>query len=343
MKTINFKGRKSVWWVVLILIVIGSLFLSGCGAEEPKVYKVGVLSGLDFVAVITDGFKEGMAELGYVEGENIIYDIQTTEVGATVADYEDSMKKIAEKFVEDDVDLILVFPTDATILTKEATQGTDIPVLFNFCFVEGMGIVDSIRQPGGNITGVRYPGPDIALRRFDIMRELVPEATRFLIPYQAGYPIVIPQLEALYPAAEAAGIELIELPVDDAADLETALQSLADSGESVDAVLFVAEPLTVVPDNIAVIGKFATEQNIPVGGALIQVGEYSTVFGVNVNPVVSGKQGAPLADKIFKGTPAGTIPVVSAESYFQLNYKVAQELGLNVPEGLMKQADEIIR
>jgi putative ABC transport system substrate-binding protein len=73
------------------------------------------------------------------------------------------------------------------------------------------------------------------------------------------------------------------------------------------------------------------------------VGDYSTVFGVNVDPVVSGKQGAPLADKIFKGTAAGTIPVVSAENFFQINYSAAQAVGIEIPEGLLSQADEVIR
>lgn len=127
------------------------------------------LAGISFVADIVDGFKEGMAELGYVEGENIEYDVQLTEFDMT------KYESIIKKFVEDDVDLILVFPTEATIMAKQGTQGTDIPVLFDFALVEEMGIVDSIREPGGNITGVRYPGPDIALRRFEIMQELVPD------------------------------------------------------------------------------------------------------------------------------------------------------------------------
>jgi putative ABC transport system substrate-binding protein len=237
-----------------------------------------------------------------------------------------------------------VFPTEASLEAKAATQGTDIPVLFNFALIEGMGLVDSVREPGGNITGVRYPGPDIALKRFEIMRELAPEATQMWIPYQRGYPIVEPQLEALYPAAEAAGVTLVEVPADNAADLEAELEARANSAElGPDAILFVAEPLTVTPDSFAVIGKFAAERGIPVGGALMSVDGYESAFGVNVKSLNSGKQAAPLADKILKGTRAGTIPVVSAENFLQINYTVAQKLGLSVDEGLLSQADEIIR
>jgi putative ABC transport system substrate-binding protein len=91
------------------------------------------------------------------------------------------------------------------------------------------------------------------------------------------------------------------------------------------------------------VGKFAAEHKIPVGGALISVEGYESIFGVNIEPITAGEQAAPLADKIFRGIPAGTIPVVSAESYLEINYKAAQELGLTVSEGLLSQADRIIR
>lgn len=332
------QKRIGNWWRVLVCMIGLTVLLSGCGVEEPKVYHVGVLSGLDFVADITDGFKAGMAELGYVEGENIVYDVQKTNFD--IATYQ----SILQKFVADKVDLIFVFPTEASLEAKAATQGTDIPVVFNFALIEGMGLVDSVREPGGNITGVRYPGPDLAVRRFEIMRELAPDATRMWVPYQRGYPIVAPQLEVLYPAAEAAGVTLIEFPADNAAELAADLQARAESADiGLDAILFLAEPLAVTLDAFEVMGKFAFEHKIPIGGALMTVGDYGSIFGVNVDSHRSGQQAAPVADKILKGTPAGTIPVVSAESFLQINYTVAQQLGVEVPEGLLGMADEVIR
>jgi putative ABC transport system substrate-binding protein len=325
-------------WALLVWLVVFVLLLSGCGAKEPEVYRVGILAGMDFIAVIADGFQAGMAELGYVEGENIVYDVQTTEFDMDV------YKSVLQQFVEDEVDLILVSPTEASMEAKAATEGTDIPVLFSFALIEGMGLVESVNQPGGNMTGVRFPGPDIALKRLDIMRELAPEATRMLIPYQKGYPIVEPQLEALRPAAEAEGITLIEAPAADAAELEAALQAQVQAdGIGFDAILFVAEPLAVTPDPFAVMCEFAYEHQVPIGGALMVVEDCESVFGVNVDLFASGELAAPLADKILRGTPAGEIPVVSAENFIQINYKAAQELGITVPDGLLSQADEVIR
>ena len=333
------QSKTRTGWTILIGVIITSLLLSGCsGAQKPKVYRVGVLSGLDFVADITDGFKSKMTELGYVEGKNIVYDVQKTNFDMA------AYKRILQKFVADKVDLIFVFPTEASMEAKAATQGTNVPVVFSFALIEGMGLVNSVREPGGNITGVRYPGPDIAVKRFEIMRELAPQAKRMWIPYQKGYPIVTPQLEALRPVAAASGVTLIEAPADNAAELQALLDQRAKSADiGFDAILFLAEPLAVTPDAFTVMGKFAFEHKVPIGGALMSVGDYGTVFGVSVNNVAVGKQAAPLADKILRGTPAGTIPVISAENYIQIDYKVAQQLGLTVPEGLLRQANEVIR
>lgn len=338
-KTSKPRNTTRIMWMIFISLIIASLFLSGCGeAQAPKVYHIGILSGLDFVADTTNGFKEGMAELGYVEGENIVYDVQQTNFDM------DAYRSILQKFVADEVDLIVSFPTEATIEAKLATEGTDIPVVFSFALIEDMNIVNSIREPGGNITGVRYPGVDISVKRLEILLEIMPDAKNILIPYQRDYPIVPPQLEQLRSAAKSTGVTLIELPVNNAEDLQTEFESRLNSGDiGFDAILMIVEPFAVTPDNYSVIAAFAYQNNIPFGGAYVPAGDYADLFGVDVLSFNSGKDAAVLADKILKGTPAGTIPVASADQYLRIDYKVAQKFGLNVPNGLLKQADEIIR
>lgn len=334
--------RITVWYqmLALILFVVFCVLLSGCGekAQKKKVYHIGILSGLHYISNVADGFKAGMTELGYIEGENVIYDMQKTDFDMAM------YKSISNKFVEDNVDLIFSFPTEASVEAKIAAQGTGIPVVFCFAFIEDTGLVNSVREPGGDITGVRYPGPDVAVKRFEIMRELVPQAKIMWVPYQRGYPSVASQMEVLHPAAEAAGVTLIEFPADDAAEIKAELDKRAASDDiDIDAILFIAEPLAVTPDVFAVMAKFASEHNVPIGGAYMMVGDYGSIFGVNVNGFNAGKQAAILADKILQGTPAGTIPVVSAETFFQINYNVAKQFGLKVSDGLLSRADEVIR
>jgi len=249
-----------------------------------------------------------------------------------------------KKFRDDKVDLVLVFPTEASQEAKAAMKGTGIPVVFANVFTEDTGLIDSVRQPGGNITGVRWGGPDLVLQRYEIMRELVPGAKRMFLPYQRGYPITKSQLAALHTVASADGITLVEIPADNATELRAELEKHVPVLNSrTDGILAMAEPLCVTPDSFLVLATFSRDHNIPFGGAYVSMGGYEPVFGLTPRNIPQGRQAAILADKIFKGTPAGDIPVVTAENYFQLSYREAQRLGLNVSEGLLNRADEIIR
>jgi putative ABC transport system substrate-binding protein len=324
---------------VLIVIVLATIAISGCVEEqEEKVYKVGMLNGLGvFLEEIPPAFKAEMTELGYIEGENIIYDVQSTMFEP------ERERQILEQFIEDSVDLIYTFPTEVSMAAKASTQGTGVPVLFSIANIEGTGLVDSVQQPGGNITGVRYPGPDLAIKRFEVMHEMVPDATVMWIPYQRGYPIVENQMEVLHPVANAAGVTLIEFPADDAAELQAEFDRLTASGNiSFDAILFIPEPLSTFAEPYAVMGEFAYENNIPIAGLIMQVGGNATIFGINVDIPKTGQQAAVLADKILRGMPAGSIPVVSSESYFEINYNATQYFGLNISEGLLAKADRVL-
>lgn len=325
--------------LVLLLVISILLVLSACGpAKQTRTYKVGVLSGLSAFAPVVDGFKSKMSELGYTEGQNISYDVQSTEVD--VAAYQ----RITKKFVADKVDLILSFPTEAAMEAKMATQGTNIPVVFAMAFtdVAGVDLIKSIREPGGNITGVRFPSADIASKRLQILLEIVPTAKKIFIPYLKDYPNVPGQLDVIRSQAKSLGIEIIEFGAASPQELQTKLDAMGTA--DMDAILMIAEPLAITPPFYAALGNFAYAHQIPLGGALMDVGgNYSSIFGLLPDAKTTGEQAALLADKIFRGTSAGTIPVVTSESYFQINYRAAQALKVSLPEGLLKQASKVIR
>ncbi len=325
-------------WAVLVWIAVATMLLSGCGAQQPKVYRVGILSGVDAFASIADGFKAKMTELGYVEGKNVVYDMQ--KMNADPA----GEKKALNKFVADKVDLIFAFPTDSAVAAKAATQGTGIPVVFAFANLEGVDLVKSVREPGGNITGVRYPGPDLAVKRFEFLLELAPGVKRLWITYDANYPATKSALEALRPVVSSQGVALVEVPVADVAGIQADLQARAKSGDiGMDAILIMPEVLSQSPDGWAVISKFAAEHKVPIAGSAGFEADQGAVFSYIPDNIETGKMAAPLAGKILKGTPVGTMPVVTPESRLRINFKLAQQLGLTVPEGLLRQADQIIR
>lgn len=326
----------SPWRFLFFLALIVAAF--GCRGPEPRMPRVGILCGLDVFLSTEDGFKARMTELGYVEGRTIAYDFQRTNFDAPAE------ARILRRFVDEKVDAILVFPSEVAVAAKVFTQGTSIPVVFCQTNIEGTNLVQSIPEPGGNITGVRYPGPDLALKRFEILHELAPAAKRFWVPYTRKSPIVPAQLEVLRPAAAQAGVTLVETPADSADDLLADLTARAEAADpGVDAVLFISEPLARTPAVFPHIGRFAARLRIPIGGVLYSLEGYTTVFGVATDNLAVGRLAADQLHKVLSGVPAGTIPVVSAESFFQLNYRVARELGLDVSDGLLRQANEVIR
>jgi putative ABC transport system substrate-binding protein len=323
---------------IILVTMVGGLLLSACGADEPQVYRVGILSGTDDFLVIAEGFKAGMAKLGYVEGENIVYDMQ--QLNADPA----GQLQAAEKFVDDKVDLIFSFPTEASVAAKTSVEGTDIPIVFAYAGTEDSTLVESVRNPGGNITGVRYPGPEQINKRVELLLEIVPEVKRIWIGYDKNYPTAAPTLEVLRPLAAANGVTLVEAPVATIDEMAADLAARAESDDlGMDAIILMPDTFNHSPDGWGVISTFAAEHKVPLAGSFLYTVEGGAVFG-NANDLFKvGELAAPLADKILRGTSAGEIPVVTPDQDLWINYKVAQELGVEVPESLLGQALEVIR
>jgi putative ABC transport system substrate-binding protein len=334
----HFQNRVGNRWTILVCIVVFALLLGGCAAKEPKVYRVGIIKGGSF-AVIADGFTAGMAELGYVEGENIVYD---------APDAGDDMSRapgIAEQFVADQVDLIFTAgSTPGALAAQAATEGTDIPVVFAYATTEETNLIASVREPGGNLTGVRYPGHEMMVKRLELLLEIAPEVERVWIGYDVNSPNTDAALETLHAAAPSLGLTLVEAPATTFEEIEADLAARAAADDiGLDAIILMPDAFSHVPDYLGVLSQFAAEHGVPLGGSMLYTVQMGAVFG-NANDLVKvGELAAPIADKVLKGTPAGTIPVVTPEQDLYINYIVAQELGLTVPEGLLSQAAEIIR
>jgi len=337
-KSDQIRFRRQILHLTLLVVVC--VFLSGCGekVQEKKVYHVGVVSGSDAFVNIADGFKAKMTELGYVEGKNIIYDFQ--KLNADPA----GEKRVAKKFVEDKVDLIFSFPTEPSVAAKEATQGTNIPVVFAMSGIEESDLVESVRKPGGYITGVRFANPELTAKRLEILHELVPQAKRVYLIYDPNYPTAPFALGALRSVVPSLNLTLVEDPVNNVQELQAALQKRVASGDiGIDAILIMPDILDHSPDGFRTILEFANEHNVPLGGGMDFTADLGAMFSFVPDNVEMGMLAATLADKIFKGTPAGTIPVITPEARLRINYKVIQELGLNVSEGLLSRADKVIR
>jgi len=331
--------RKGCSIIFLATFLTGvAIFLSSCGNEKQKVYKVGILSGMEAFASVADDFKSKMTELGYINGKSIVYEEEKLHNDTAGED------RVAKKFVADKVDLIFAFPTRSALAAKAAAAGKNIPVIFTVAGIEGNNLVESLRRPGGNITGVRFPSTELTVKRLEFLHDLVPGAKRIYIAWDKNYPGISFTIEELRKDAPSMKLSLVEAPVTTLKELEDDLASRSKSEDAgIDAVLIMPTLLTAFTEGFNLINDFAVKRRLPIAGSTTDHATMGAAFSYEPRNKDFAVPAAILADKVLKGVPAGTIPVVSPEAHLIINYKTIQKLGLKPGNGFLSIADEIIR
>ncbi|MBN1538388.1 MAG: ABC transporter substrate-binding protein [Anaerolineales bacterium] len=334
----NAKYRRSPGLGLYILVTIFICLFSGCDMRKYKVYQAGILSGLEPFQNITDGFKEKMTELGYIEGENIEYDYWQLN------DEPIEEEKVIQKFIEDDVDFMLVFPSRPAKLAKALTLENGIPVIFAGASIEGIDLVQSQQKPGGNITGVRYPTPEMTAKRLELLVEIAPHVKRVLLIFDGNYPSYIPARKSLDDVAGKHDIIFVENQVASLDDVKFNLEELDKSDDiGIDAIFMMPDLITGTMAAWEVIEAFAIKHNLPVIGTLDYTLQGAGLFMLNCSHHEIGRLSAVIADKILRDTPPESIPVITPNMDLYINYRQSQVLGLTIPGGLLKQAKQVIR
>jgi putative tryptophan/tyrosine transport system substrate-binding protein len=325
--------------ILEIVTLLMFLLSGGCAKQEAqKVYHVGILSGVESFFPAVDNFKAKMTELGYIEGQNIVYDLRRLD------DDPAGEKRIAGEFVANKVDLIFAFPTEAALSVKAATKGTAIPMIFGWSQIEGVDLVESVSHPGGNITGVRHHVGDMMLKRFEFLLKLVPDAKRIWMVYDPRITAAADSLKLIRPLAASCGVTLVETLIASKEEFEAELKkraALSDSG--IDAIMLMPDANSNSPTGFALISAFAAARKIPISALVPWEVNTGALFTFTPTATNIGSLSAILADKILKGIPAGTIPLVTVDGSLVINYRVAQNLGLKIDEGTLSMAEEIIR
>jgi putative ABC transport system substrate-binding protein len=318
------------------LILMGAVLLgimsAACDNETNKTYAVGVINVVPDLDQALAGFKDGMTELGYIEGKNIryIYDGPTTDMS--------KLSAAAQTLTAAKVDLILSITTPATLAAKQAAAGNGPPVVFAVVTDPvGAGIVDSMQHPGGHITGVAFGIQEA--RRLEWLVRIAPEIRQIYAPHNPNDQSPVSAWKIVRNTAAELGIELITREV---YDHETLNDAVLNIPAEADAVFLLPDSLvsTRLPDIVTT----ATARNLPVSGANINVVKnYHVLTAFGFDQHLYGKQAARLADQIFKGARPADLPVEMAEFYLAINLKVAKNIGLAIPDEILRQTDKIIR
>jgi putative ABC transport system substrate-binding protein len=277
----------------------------------------------------TAAFVERLGQLGWTEGRSIAIEYRWAE-GKT-----QNFVRIADEFVQLKVDLIVTSGA-AGLAVKQATS--IIPVVLALASDPvADGLVANLSRPGGNITGMSLQTPDLAGKRIEILRELVPGLRRVAVLGDAGYPASRIDMDEVQAVACKLGLEITRLEVRETADIVPALESL----HGVDALYVSAGPMTNTARsrishaaNAARLPTICAEKPFVEDGALISYG-----------PVVTEmfRRAAELVDKILHGAKPGDLPIEQPTRFeMVVNLKIASKLGLVVPPTLLARADEVI-
>jgi putative ABC transport system substrate-binding protein len=330
-------GTTKGLWRAGVIVVLAALLVYGCPPRAARRHIVVLCSTLAFQPIL-NGLKTQLETLGFKEGANVDFDFHSIHPPSLATQALASLNGRKP-------DLIFAYPTEAAVAAQEAThQMPGVPVVFAYAGIEGSRLVDSVRAPGGNITGVRFPGPEMIGKRLEILHAIAPHVRRVWIGYDKDYPNSDPALAVLRPLADLMHIDLVEVPLGSIEELAADLaQRQRDAQPGVDAILLMPDTYIHSPEGWRLIKAFAAKTQLPIAGSFLYTVEEGAVFGNANDLFVVGELAAPLVAKIFDGIPAGTIPVVTPEQDLYLNYRRARELGLDVPEGLLRQAKVILR
>jgi len=320
--------------VKLLFMVVLVVFVSvGCsGQQKAETFKVGVLQLVDVLADVEDGFKAGMADLGYTEGENVTYLQRNANANM------DDLQRFAQEFVGEKVDLIVSITTPSSVTAMEAGKDAGIPVVFVMVSDPiGAGLVKSLTQPGGQVTGIMDGDTETVGKRLEILLGLAPGIQKVLSVYSFEEAL-LPAEENLRQAAATLGVELVERQVQTTEEARTAFLSI-EPGE-VDAIFIPSDGLIV--DAQDAIMELAVRDGLPTVGPG-GVSDFS-VASYGANFYQAGVQGATLADKILNGSDPATLPVEIAREFdLILNLRVANQIGLTVPENMLNLADVVLQ
>jgi putative ABC transport system substrate-binding protein len=326
------------WTSAIVAVVLFLSALTGAPGVQAvaKVWRIGYLDqgSASRNSVYLDGLREGLRELGWVEGRNITIEARFAE-GHT-----DQLPALAAELVRSNMDVIVTSTTPAALAAKRATS--TIPIVFGFAADPvGSGIVPSLAHPKGNVTGWTHQGLELRAKYLDLLKEAVPAASRIGVLWNPANQVHKPSLKVIEDAAQRLKVELYLVGVQDAAALETHILELTRKG---------AQGLIVFPDGMflaqtPVIVATANRQKLPTMYGLREFVDAGGLMAYGTNLADMHRQlGATLVDKILKGASPATLPVAQPTKFeLVINLQTAKTIGLTIPRAVLLRADRLIQ
>jgi putative ABC transport system substrate-binding protein len=324
-------------WVGLFAIVFAFVGLAGVvEAQQPaKVPRIGYLSASSASGNLprVEAFRQGLRDLGYIEGQNIVLDYRFGE------GKENRLPDLAADLVRLKVDVIITPGTGPVSAAKQATRTIPI-VMMNAADPVGDGFVSSLARPGGNITGLTNIAPELSGKRLELLKEAVPRASRIAVLWNPVIQQRIIEFKEAQAAARALGLQLQSVEARAANDLEPAFSAMTEGRANAFIVLGDA----MFNANRPRILDLAAKSRLP---AMYNEEEYVLAGGLMVYAPSTNdlsRRAAMYVDKILKGAKPADLPVEQPMKFeLVINLKAAKQIGLAIPPNVLARADRVIR
>ena len=300
--------------------------------QTGKVYRIGMLERTPATinAANLDGFRQGLRELGYVEGKNLVIEYRSAD------GYDERFPALATELVRLKPDLILTRGTPAALAAKNATVTIPV-VILGIGDPVRQGVVASLAHPGGNITGLSAVVTELYAKRVQLLRDLIPRAARIAALFNMSNPAIPPQWKEVEMAARSLGLQSQLLDVRKPEDLAPAFE--AAIRHRADALIVGLETLTLTKQHVVV--DLAARHRLPAMYASTEFVGGLVAYGVHYPDQY--RLAASFADKIFKGAKPADLPVEQPTKFeLVINTRTAKALGLTVPPSVLGRADEVI-
>jgi putative ABC transport system substrate-binding protein len=279
----------------------------------------------------TAAFVQRLRELGWIEGRNVAIEYRWAETRF------DRSPEIIAEFVRLKVDVIVTHATENILAAKQGTSV--IPIVFAAVADPiGIGVVDSLARPGGNITGLSNQFTDAAGKRVELLREVVRELRRLAVLANVGIANAALEIDQVQAAARTLGLEVATFDIRRAEDIAPAFMALNGRAQ---ALYVFGDPLTNT--NRAQISTLALDGRLPTVAGFREFAEVGGLLSYGSNLADQFRQVGDYVDKILRGTKPADLPVAQPTKFdLVINLKTAKTLGIEVPPSLLARANEVI-
>ena len=321
----------------LIIVMFASLLgvpLASLGQQPAKVARIGFLeaSTPSAIAARVEAFRQGLRDLGYVEGKNVVIEYRYAEGNF------DRLPALAAELVRLNVNVIVTGGPTAIPAAKAATTAIPIVMAFDTDPV-GSGFAASLAKPGGNITGLSTLAPELSAKQIELLKEIVPKLARVAVLGTASRPGSAHALREVENAAKALKVQVQFQDVVDPKGIDAAFLAARKGGA--DAVLVLGSPLFNA--NRTELTELASKSRYPVIYDRAEFVEAGSLMTYSVSLADLARRAATYVDKILKGARPGDLPIEQPTKFdLVVNMKTAKALGIKIPNSVLAQATKVI-